>query len=454
MTLLLVSCGGGGGDSSTTTLRCGNTNCQTLNPAVSTTFVQGANNLRVSVDDLGPHGFGSSISTNVLFATVTVCALGGTPGTNQCASIDHVLVDTGSVGLRVLASKVQGLSLPSVPVGAGQNAWECFPFVIGGLWGANAVADVWLGQQRGTAVPMQLIDDRSAMNPTADCISVTDNSLLTSAASLGANGILGIGSTTLDCGADCVSGSYHVNSSSPPGSSVLYYACPPGATNSSTCSLTPIQANSQTFNPVAALSAPYNNGVILKMPAIPTTQTGAATAAGELIFGVGDPSALTSDFTQVMLGTNPATDSYLSINTRFNGHTFASSYLDTGTNGMFFYDASITVCASSSSSSYWYCPASTMSNLQALLSDGDNITQNVVPVSFQIANFTVLSNTSNTAFADAAGAVGTTNSSGVAVPDTKTFAWGMPFFYGRQVYLSIWQQPGSLSGPWYAWAPL
>jgi hypothetical protein len=40
------------------------------------------------------------------------------------------------------------------------------------------------------------------------------------------------------------------------------------------------------------------------------------------------------------------------------------------------------------------------------------------------------------------------------VADTKTFAWGMPFFYGKQVYLSIWEQAGSVNGPWYAWAPL
>ena len=36
--------------------------------------------------------------TNGLFANVTICV----PGTTTCQTIDHLLVDTGSVGVRVL----------------------------------------------------------------------------------------------------------------------------------------------------------------------------------------------------------------------------------------------------------------------------------------------------------------------------------------------------------------
>ena len=32
----------------------------------------------------------------------------------------------------------------------------------------------------------------------------------------------------------------------------------------------------------------------------------------------------------------------------------------------------------------------------------------------------------------------------------KTFVWGLPFFYGRAVYTSIWGQALSATGPWYA----
>jgi hypothetical protein len=278
---------------------------------------------------------------------------------------------------------------------------------------------------------------------------------LASAAQLGANGILGIGSTTLDCGLYCEDPpAYHVNANDPDGSSNLYFACPVGGTNSANCSLTPVDRNLQVFNPVAALPAPYNNGVLLKMPAIPANNPGAQTAQGELVLGI-DVNNMPAN--RVYLGVNTASNSYLSIKTVFNGHTFDNSYLDTGTNGMFFHDTSIAACDLTPAQtetvfSYWYCPATTRTGLIAQLSDGDPSANPPVPVAFQIANYARLSLTNNTAFSDLAGAVnGRSGASYVA--DTHTFAWGMPFFYGKQVYMSIWQQPGSLSGPWYAWKP-
>jgi Protein of unknown function (DUF3443) len=458
---LLAACGGGG-DSSVTTLRCGTTDCAQFDPAVATAFVQTANNLRVAVDDQGPHGgFGSgtgAVSTNLLFATVKVCVPGDA---NLCTSIDHVLVDTGSVGLRVLASKVQQLSLPPIKLSADtdpvqRDAWECFPFVIGGLWGANVAADVWLGQQKTeAAVSMQLIDDQNRRAPTSDCVTVTDNGLLASAAALGANGILGIGSTILDCGLYCEQGLYHVRASDPMGSSTLYYSCPSVVTTANPCALAAMPVPLQSFNPVAKMAAPYNNGVVLKMPAIPDTQIGAVTAAGELILGV-DANNLPMGAERVFLGVADAsTDSFLNIHTEFNNHLFAASYLDTGTNGLFFYDASMEACSSRTESYYWYCPPSTRKNLQAVLSDGDNAALHRVPVNFQIANALVLFGTSNTASSSLGGAVNSLDPNAqLWVPNLTTFAWGMPFFYGKQVYLSIWQQAGSENGPWYAWAPL
>ena len=44
--------------------------------------------------------------TNGLFISVTLCE----PGTSDCQTIDHLLVDTGSVGVRVLESELQYIS--------------------------------------------------------------------------------------------------------------------------------------------------------------------------------------------------------------------------------------------------------------------------------------------------------------------------------------------------------
>lgn len=435
---VLAGCGGGG-DSTTTTISGAGLNSLGMGPAVATPFVQAANNLRVVVED-GPRGFSLAPNANILYATVTVCVPGGSPANPaECQVIDHVQVDTGSVGLRVLASKVKQLNLPPVPLSASSNAWECFPFVIGGLWGANVAADVWLGKQAtsGPPISIQLIQDdpQAALQATSDCVNATDNNVLDSAGALGSNGILGIGSTTLDCGLGCEAGDYS-------GSFVQYYSCPQGAANSAGCSPAAVPAALQVYNPVAALPAAFNNGVVLKMPAV--TDPGAASASGELVFGLDSlpNNSVPASATKVFLGVDYVNHyaSYLNLSTRFNGSTYQSSYLDTGTNGLFFNDAAQPRCAGST----WYCPKSTL-GVSAVLSDGDNPLRNPVTVGFQIGNAEALFSTSNTAFQSLAGAAPT---------GSVAFAWGMPFFYGRQVYLSIWQQAGSLAGPWVAWTPI
>jgi len=455
----LAACGGG--DSTTTTISGSGLNSLGLSPSVATNFVQTENNLQVMVEN-GPQTFGTN--TNLLYATVKVC----TPGdATQCDTIDHVIVDTGSVGLRVLASKIVRAVLPPIQLSTNpapiQNAWECFPFVIGGLWGANVAADIVLGTQRTTSPPVaiQLIDDLGVLKATDNCNSIVNSTalksnILNSAGSLGANGILGIGSTNLDCGLDCKSARYQDRPHNiTTGSSVLYYQCPQGTRDPTACSLAPMDTPFQVSNPVSAMSADFSAGVVLVMPAIPDGQPGAATASGELILGVGTRTNNTvpTGVRKVLLGVGMALnpDSYLSITTRFNGMTFANSYLDTGTNALFFYDPSIATCQNST----WYCPLSKM-NVEALLSDGDGpvppLLVDTVAVPFQIGNFEALSSTNNTAFNNAVGYV--PMSSGA--PDTTTFAWGMPFFYGKKVYMSIWDITGATVAPWYAWtaAPL
>jgi hypothetical protein len=435
LAVLLASCGGG--DSTTTTVTGTGLNNLGLSPAVQTAFTQADNNLRVVVKD-GPHGFQLSANANILYATVTVCIPGGNPtNPNECATIDNVQVDTGSVGLRVLASKVKRLNLPPVELTSSPvtRAWECFPFVIGGLWGQNAVADVVLGKQTATVVPVQLIEDdpNAAIQSTLDCNKAADGNILSSDTALGSNGILGIGSTTLDCGVGCVAGTYT-------NSFVQYYSCPQGATSAAACTPAAVPANLQVFNPIAALPTRYNNGVVLKMPAV--THPGAATASGELIFGLDSAANNTvpASATKVFLGVDPNTDSYLNVTTVYGGKTFLSSYLDTGTNGLFFTDSTLIRCNGAT----WYCPAKTI-NTTAQISDGDNAALNRVNTAFQIGNAEALFSTNNTAFNDATGATPASSAS---------FAWGMPFFYGRNVYLSIWQQAGAVSGPWYAWTPV
>jgi hypothetical protein len=64
------------------------------------------------------------LTRNMLTTSVTVCA----PGTSNCATIDNIQVDTGSQGLRILASALPAsLQLAALPSGGG-TAGECAVF--------------------------------------------------------------------------------------------------------------------------------------------------------------------------------------------------------------------------------------------------------------------------------------------------------------------------------------
>jgi hypothetical protein len=68
----------------------------------------GANQIPVLVD-AGPSG---ANAINALYASITLCAPGST---TNCQTIDHLLVDTGSSGVRVLSSVLQPGLLTALP---------------------------------------------------------------------------------------------------------------------------------------------------------------------------------------------------------------------------------------------------------------------------------------------------------------------------------------------------
>lgn len=466
--VIMLSACGGGGDSSVTTVSGPGLSSLGASPPVSlfTTlmpFVQKSNNLKVEVNGGPLRAFSLGGSANILYAEVKVCELPDPHPSNlstppKCVTIPNVLVDTGSVGLRVFAKSVTdaGLVLSPVSTPEGGEAWECYAFVIGGLWGRNAVADVTLGQQVAQNIPIQLIQNDVGPAAPADCVTKADGTtvdIMSSVDQLGANGILGIGDTEIDCGIGCVD----------------YYNCPANATATAVCAVTALGVAFQVYNPVAAFPI-HNNGVVLALPAVPFP--GAVTATGELIFGIDTSNADTgaannmrpSAAATVQLGTTYPSNSYLNITTTYNGlPPLTNSYLDTGTNGLFFSD-NIRLCPVDPSQppSPWYCPIDASNRAISLvthasLSDGDNPSQNQTVVLFTVENADALFSTTNTAFGGLAGAPPPGPSAGT------TFAWGLPFFYGRRVFLSIWQPskaggpsspPCSPGKPCYAWETL
>jgi hypothetical protein len=315
---------------------------------------------------------------------------------------------------------------------------------------------VGLGEQWATALPVQLIQDdaSAAVQAPMDCFNAVNGQILSSASALGSNGILGIGSVTLDCGALCLDNHYA-------NSYVQYYSCPRGATSALSCYPAAVGANLQVFNPVAKLgkdpannNLADNNGMVLALPAVP--DTGAAKVIGELIFGINTRSSnqLPLNARRIHLGVDwqnslstHGFDSYLSVTTQFNGQTIYNSYLDTGTNGLFFTDSSIAPCnAPVTGQATWYCPTTQLTKV-ALISDGDRPGQNPVEVSFIVGDLGSVAGF-NTAIPGLAGAPA--NLPGSA----SSFSWGLPFFYGKRVSLSIWdpasKDPLYSASPWYS----
>ena len=349
---------------------------------------------------------GSGVCTNVnqLCTQVTICQ----PGTSACQTISDILVDTGSIGVRIFGS-VLSSPLPQKVESQGHPLGECVSFADGSaLWGAVQLADVVLAGEPAVTVPIHVIastfaGQSSSQNP---CNSVVDSDPLVA----GFNGILGIGLFTHDCGIIC-----EINSNNN-----LYFSCV-----ASTCGRIAAPLSTQVQNPVWLLPSD-KNGVILTLPNVPAM--GAPAFTGSVTFGIGtaannSPPSGISTF---------STDQNGFLTTIYNGTTFAQSIIDTGSNGYFFPDSTLPLCPMSLQD--FYCPP-VAANLSATLLGANGRQAGLL---FQVANTANLIQTGNAVFNNLGG-------------PSSTFDWGLPFFLGRVVFVGIEGQFSTLgTGPFYA----
>jgi len=264
-------------------------------------------------------------------------------------------------------------------------------------------------------LPIQVIGGSTFTNIPTSCSSngAEEDDL----SSLGANGILGVGSFAQDCGNACT-----LTGSSNPG---LYYTC-----TSSSCTITTESLVDQVANPVVFFASD-NNGVLIELPAV----TGAETSiTGSLIFGIGTQSNNALGKATVYT-VNPSTGD---ITTRFNNNTY-TSFLDTGSNAIYFLTTAATGIPTCKDLTFWYCPTST----QSLSATNQGANGASGTFTFTVGNADTL--TSNLSIAVADGLAGPNS-------DAGTFDWGLPFFYGRHVYTAIDNQttPGGV-GPYWAY---
>jgi hypothetical protein len=396
-----------------------------------------SNAVTVTVD-AGPAalntGANAYTATNVLYVSITLCAPGST---TNCQTIDHIQVDTGSVGLRLLPSVLNASLLSAMPLEtdtSGNPVGECYAYVDGYVFGSVRQADFQISGKTVSDMPVQVIADSGQFSTAPSSCSSGGGTFLNTVQLFGANGIIGIGVTATDCGSVCASGG---------ASSAIYYDCP----TSGCVSIIARNANSvapfqQLPNPVAAFSGD-NNGTLISLPAVPTG--GEATLTGTLYFGIGTEgnnalpttaSILTTTNSQNVLGAGLLT-------TLYNGQSLNESFIDSGSSEYFFVDNAIATCAESGFAGQ-YCPTSPLTIGTTIM--GQNGTS---------ASDTFTLYNAQTAFvagyAVVPGVGGDPNIIDGLAPYPNSFDFGLPFFYGRNVYTAIeGESAAGVNGPYIA----
>jgi len=383
--VLVTGCGGSGGSSASS---------GGGNPPV------GDNVLSVTVN-------GSLCSDNSYpnkpCVSVTVC----TPGTSTCQTINDIVLDTGSCGLRIFKQALT-VSLVQETVGSGSLA-ECIQYGDGSSdWGPVQIASVIIGNEPAVQVPIQVIDS------TFGTASVGCRDADQSPVDAGFSGILGVGLFAQDCGQTCLNSA----------GNRMYYVC-----SGSNCQGTAVPLSSQVQNPVALLPQD-NNGVIVQLPSVPLG--GAPSVNGYLVLGIGTRSNNVPSAVKTY-----SADQNGEFSTKFNGISY-NSYIDIGSNGLFFPSPSSTLlpnCASPNSN--WFCPSFTRS-LSATNTGASGSPSGLV--SFHIGNFNSLITSPKNVFAEIGG------------DGTGEFDWGLPFYFGRNVYMGLDGRESSLgSGTYWAY---
>jgi|GEM_PF-2721211 N-acetylneuraminic acid mutarotase len=334
---------------------------------------------------------------NGMAATLRVCA----PNTTNCRRIRATLVDSGSTGVIVFASKLGGVSLPPVTdTTTGNTLGDCEQYVTSSVWGWVASADVYLGSQKIT-LPIHVLDDTGSFAPPPTACT-TSGTFTNTPASFGGNGLVGINPYPDDSG--------------------LYYTCTAGS--SGTCSAYSPSTSQMVSNPVAALPLD-NNGSVVQVDALVQGNSQVAVY-GMLTFGIGTASNNQPPSNLTLMQTNASG----SIGVAFNGSSYPGLF-DTGTSFTGFLTSklsSLPLCQSGSPGQGLYCPANTATLSTTNSSFKSSIGTN--SYGFQIGNASNLLSVpqgqpQNFALQTLGG------------PTGNFVDFGAPNFFGRPIYIAL-----------------
>jgi hypothetical protein len=148
-----------------------------------------------------------------------------------------------------------------------------------------------------------------------------------------------------------------------------------------------------------------------------------------MVFGIGTQSDNALGSAKVL-----PVDGSGNLSTTYGGQTYGGSYIDSGSNGIFFLDTRTTGLPVCTTNSDFYCPTTLQS--QSATIRGVNGASSAV--GFNVGNVDALNGRFN-AFNEVAG------------PNPGSFAWGLSFFFGRTIFTAIegTSTPGG-PGPYFA----
>jgi hypothetical protein len=344
------------------------------------------------------------------YTNIKICAPGSTA---NCQVIDHVIVDSGSDGVRVASSAIKSALLKAMPyvTSGGKVLTECETYVDSYTYGPIKKADIYIGGKSAKNFPLQIFGVPGF--PTPGSCSSQGGASTNTPASFGGNGLVGVAFDLTDYS--------------------LYYNC---AGNGTGCVLNTTYAGIP--NLVSKFSSD-NNGVVMTFPAVSTSGSG-PTVMGSLIFGVGTKSnnkppskttALLNDDNgefNLVLGTNKV-----------------KAYIDSGTDDLVI-NGPYAMCAGGSAGDGYYCPSANTAVSMGVSSYNKSAV--AYHVGYTVGNATKLLLKNDVAYNDLAEPAGSSSAAGF------DYALGLSTFFGRTMYFVFEGRNSSLgAGPINAMSP-
>ncbi len=394
-------------------------------PAVNYPCPTGTNVMKVTVN--GSLCNASTMYINMPCVSVTICVSGSLV---NCQTVNNILLDTGSFGLRIFSSVVS-LSLPNTITG---DVAECAEFGSGRTWGPVVQSDVYMtgiGNEPKATVPIQLINSQYEGGDSTLCAGS-----YVGPSEAGYNGILGVGLWNQDCGSGCTGATPEPT----------YFAC-----NGSTCSKTTggacsaaypsigycgtaMPLTSQVSNPIPNISSgPDTNGEVLLLPAV--SNGGNISANGCMVIGV---NTATGNNTPGAAVNVYQANSSVEMTIRTSSPAVTNnqySFIDSGSNAIYApSNLGLTNCSG------WYCPG----NLTTVNMSLTSINAGAVASSFLVINANGLFNTANNAFNDLTGNITLNPSTDTAID------LGINYFYGRPIWVGVKNTTAVINGITYS----